>query len=96
MNKQLQKCAEILVESGYLVNYSKTDNKFIHTMDMTIDPFADTLEGMHQLFAIWNWLNRNHQNLLIRCNVLPASLSEWDELDYIIRRAKWCIEELTK
>jgi hypothetical protein len=61
-----------------------------------IDPYADTLEGRRQLESVWNWIMQNKQNLLIQCTEQPPVLSEWDDRDYIIRRTKWCIKQLTK
>lgn len=56
----------------------------------------DTLEGRRQADAIFNWLIRNHQSLLLRCrdHIQAPKLSEWDERQYMLDRIKWCLEEL--
>lgn len=105
MNTILKKTADILIDSGYAEGYvHKKDGILLYWIYPEIDntyepiqPFEDTIEGIHQLFVIWNYLCKNHQSLLIKCgdHVRPNCLSEWDEKQYIIDRTMWCLQELS-
>jgi len=66
-NKELQKCAEILISSGY-AEYIDNDRFGLYICwkndaclreDELCNPFVDTLESRRQADAIEDWLSDN-------------------------------------
>ena len=103
MNKQLQKCAEILVECGRADYISDLDKKLgravivermpeVDHLFASVDPFSDTLEGRRQADVIEDWLYG------FKPDLYTESLSKhWHgkgRFGQRIERIKWCIESL--
>lgn len=106
MNKQLQKCAVILVGSGYAIDKKTrtwSPNVLIEHKNIedelvwwVCEPFSDSLEGRRQADAIEDWLRS------------PRMSHYWDKSgsqlfdhkdnhhQWRLDRIKWCIEELIK
>ena len=98
----LQKCAEILVSSGYAdIAYGERlvwiAPEIDHITDVC-DPFSDTLEGRRQSDAIEDWLHINHPDLIGKLfadgeiyKTDDKTHTEWRKFNL-----KWCIQEMIK
>ena len=100
MNKQLQKCAEILVESGYA--YELGMDCYVMTraiyapIPKRVQVFSDTLEGRRQAHAIINHLIKHHFKIWAESAYLDKDMDDFDIFEFTGRRIKWCIQDLTK
>ncbi len=85
-------------EGAVYLQMVKQPDPFQANQYVEVNPFADNIEGIHQLHAIENWLHRNHQGLLIMCKdaVQSAPLSKYDGYKKRKDRIEWCVEELMK
>ena len=105
---ELQKCAQILVDSGYVdgtidYRYSKPwiENRPDSMLHQMIDPFEDTLEGRRQADAIEDWLYLKKGSLLWPASeAATANICQDKDLNsnhkWRLDRIKWCIQELIK
>lgn len=109
---ELRKCAEILVECGYVPRYFHYMGKTI-TLAKTeasqriqeyelCNPFIDTIEGRRQADAIEDWLysltryNNNYKGLQLWEASIEKVSGSENRHQFRLDRIKWCIEQLIK
>ena len=104
---ELQKAAEILVESGYGINAREPtdDIDYIHItvgfIIVIVDLFADTLEGRRQADAIEDYLMLKKGSLIWAASQnATANMCQDKDLNsnhkWRLDRIKWCLNELSK
>ena len=117
--KHLEKCAQILVECGYAERVGSDEsytepklylvmgkpNAYDWSLNFDIDPYADTLEGYRQLFALATYfasamcITDSHGSSLW-CDSDGKDGAEYPECDdtdeygYFKARVKWCVDKL--
>mgnify|MGYP000698605127 CR=1 FL=1 len=104
----LEKCAEILVESGYAygitrissipLTVTRKDEPKGESMFAEVNPFADTLEGRRQADEIEDWLKSDISRPRFTVWVESGKTNDVSMGDnchqWRLDRIKWCIEQL--
>ena len=70
----------------------KGKDMHVHKSPEIVNPFADTIEGIHQAHAIEDYLYKNKHDLwthLSSGKSSPASQHQWR-----LNKIRWCLEEL--
>ena len=103
--KELEKCAEILVECGYAISTRISDgivyiiakSKF-GDAEWNCKPFTDTLEGRRQADAAEDWLWFNENILYSKSfHAIDEPINaETTHHQWRLDRIKWAINEIIK
>ena len=103
---ELEKCAEILVESGYEgaewvtklehIVWICKDDRDLDGLKVEVQVFCDTLEGRRQADAIEDWLLKEENELW---HISGGEICSGDDYkpnshQWRLDRIKWCIQQL--